>query len=53
MWLLSLRLDFLLLPLHLPPVRLPFPRLPSQSRAATGALQEGHGKPAPLRGQRG
>ena len=53
MWLLSLRLDFLLLPLHLPPVYLPFPLLPPQRRAAAGAQQEVHGKPAQLRQQRG
>ena len=43
MWLLSLRLDFLLLPLHLPPVCLPLPLLPPQRRAAAGAQQEDHG----------
>ena len=53
MWLLSLRLDILLLPLHLPPVRLPFILLPPQRRAAAGAQKEDHGKPAPLRGKRG
>ena len=52
MWLLSLRLDFLLLPLRLPPVRLPLLLLPPPRRAAAGAQQEDHGKPAPLRGKR-
>ena len=55
MWLLSLHLDFLLLPLHLPPVclPLPLPLLPPQRRAAAGAQQEDHGKPVRLRYQRG
>ena len=53
MWLLSLRLDFLLIPLHLPPVCLPFLLLPLQRRAAAGAQQEDHGKPVRLRQQRG
>ena len=52
MWLLSLRLDFLLLPLRFPPVLLPLPLLPPQRRAAAGAQQEDHGKPALLRDQR-
>ena len=42
----------LLLPLHLPPVFLPFPLLPPQQRAAAGAQQEDHGKPVRLRQQR-
>ena len=53
MWLLSLRLDFLLLPLRLPPVCLPLSLLPPQRRAAAGAQQEDHGKPLRLRYQRG
>ena len=52
MWLLSLRLDFLLLPLRLPPVLLPLPFLPPQRPAAAGAQQEDHGKPVLLRNQR-
>ena len=44
MWLLSLRLDFLHLPLRLPPVCLPLHLLPPQRRAAAGAQQEDHGK---------
>ena len=44
MWLLSLRLDFLFLPLRLPPVLLPLPLLPPHRRAAAGAQQEDHGK---------
>ena len=53
MWLLSLRHDFLLLSLRLPPVCLPLHVLPLQRRAAAGAQQEVHGKPALLRDQRG
>ena len=53
MWLLSLRLDFLLLPLRLPPVCLPLHLLPPQRRAAAGAQQEDHGKSVRLRYQRG
>ena len=47
-------LDFLhfLLP-SFPPVCLPLPLLPPQRRAAAGAQQEDHGKPARLRDQRG
>ena len=52
MWLLSLRLDFLLLPLRLPPVLLPLRLLPPQRRAAAGAQPEDHGKLALLRDQR-
>ena len=52
MWLLSLRLDFLLLPLRLPPVCLPLLLLPPQRRAAAGAQQEDHGKPVRFRYQR-
>ena len=51
MW-LSLRLDFLLLPLRLPPVCLLLPLLPPQRRAAAGAQPEDHGKPVRLRYQR-
>ena len=51
MW-LSLRLDFLLLPLRFPPVLLPLPLLPPQRRAAAGAQPEDHGKPVRLRYQR-
>ena len=36
----------------LPPVCLPLPLLPPQRRAAAGAQQEDHGKPALLRDQR-
>ena len=53
MWLLSLHLDFLLVPLHFPPVCCPFHLLPPQRRAEAGAQQEDCGKPAPLRGKRG
>ena len=50
----SLWLDFLRsLLLHLPPVRFPFPLLRLLPRAVAWApLHEGHGKPAPLRGER-
>ena len=53
MWLLSLRLDFLFLPLRLPPVCLPLPFLLPQRRAAARAQQEDHGKLVRLRQQRG